>query len=262
MKFQYRDIKDNIVQITTSDERWYAREEKKDGQVIKRDFVPSVTWIAGHYPKGIGFYKWLADKGWNEAEAIKSSAGDKGSKIHSAIEQLLNGETVKINDKFLNPSTEELEELTAEEYEAIMSFVGWHNEAQPKVLKTEFNVFGEHFAGTVDFLCEIENNEGKMERWIIDFKTSQYVWPEHKIQLSAYKHLVDLEEEQEHKIAILQVGYNRNKKKFKFTEIEDCYDLFGAAYQIWRHESSNQQPSQKDFPIELTLNLKNNAESN
>ena len=33
--------------------------------------------IAGHYPKGIAFYKWLAEKGWDESQALKSAAGDK-----------------------------------------------------------------------------------------------------------------------------------------------------------------------------------------
>ena len=54
MKIQIRKVNEEkgVVQITTTDERWY----EKDGV-----FVPSVTWIAGHYPKGVQFYKWLAD---------------------------------------------------------------------------------------------------------------------------------------------------------------------------------------------------------
>jgi hypothetical protein len=73
------DEKKRIVQVTTTDERWYVREsaDEKTG-LPSYKYVPSVTWIAGHYPKGVGFYKWLADKGWNEAEAIKTAAGGKG----------------------------------------------------------------------------------------------------------------------------------------------------------------------------------------
>ena len=58
-----------IVQITTVDERWYLKKDK---------FVPSSTWIANYYPKGIGFNKWLASKGWDRAEALKQEAGEKG----------------------------------------------------------------------------------------------------------------------------------------------------------------------------------------
>lgn len=253
MKYIYKELKDGMVQITTSDERWYSKEEadNKKGNV-KRIFVPSVTWIAGHYPKGVGFYKWLANKGWDEAEALKSSAGDKGSKVHSAVEALLIGGTVKLDSAFINPSTEQAEELTVEEYEAVMSFAQWHKEVKPKVISIEKNVIGEKFAGTVDLVCEIKNKKGEAEKWVIDFKTSQYVWPEHEIQVSAYDHLLG----GGHRLGILQIGYKRNKKKFKFTEVENQFDLFEAAYKIWEKESSNQKPAQKDFPLEISLNKK------
>lgn len=80
------DEKRGIVQVTTSDERWYLKpstDPVTELPVYKP--VPSSTWIAEHWPKGIGFYRWLADKGWDEAEAIKAAAGDKGSAVHNAI---------------------------------------------------------------------------------------------------------------------------------------------------------------------------------
>jgi hypothetical protein len=87
-----KDKERGIVQITTFDERWYARPTEDPITKLPRfEFVPSVTWIADHYPKGVGFYKWLANKGWDEAEAIKSAAGDKGSKVHLAIADLIRG---------------------------------------------------------------------------------------------------------------------------------------------------------------------------
>jgi hypothetical protein len=74
MKKEIREVKDGIVQITTVDERWYVKALKDEEGILKVVFVPSITWIAGHYPKGIAFYKWLAGKGWDEAEALKQSA--------------------------------------------------------------------------------------------------------------------------------------------------------------------------------------------
>ena len=57
-----------IVQITVEDERWYSKPNpEKEEELI---YVPSVTWIASYYPKGERFYKWLASKGWDEAEAL------------------------------------------------------------------------------------------------------------------------------------------------------------------------------------------------
>jgi hypothetical protein len=237
MKIETRviDKEKGIVQITTNDERWYQ---------IKDFFVPSVTWIAGHYPKGVQFYKWLAEKGWDESQAIKQAAGDKGSKVHNACEDILRGKTVKIDDKYLNRSTGEMEELSVEEYECLMSLVGWLNEVNPVIINGEYNVVNPEFgyAGTVDLKCKIGE-----EIWLVDFKTGQNIWPEYELQVSAYRHA----DPQIQKTAILQLGYKRNKNKYKFTEIEDKFPLFLAAKQIWQEECGNQSPSQKDYPLEI-----------
>lgn len=240
------DKKSGLTQITIADERWYAFQ-KED---LTWDYVPSVTWIAGYYPKGIAFYKWLANKGWNESEALKSAAGDKGSKVHAAITDLLNGKEVKMEDSYINNSTEKLEPLTLEEYEAIMSFVAWHKETNPIYIASDLVVFNkEHgYAGTVDYVCFIGN-----QAYIIDFKTSAYVWPEHELQISAYKH--SSEQPEKYKLAILQLGYGRNKKGFKFNDIEDKFNLFLAARTIWKNETEGQVPSKKDYPLALKLGV-------
>jgi ATP-dependent exoDNAse (exonuclease V) beta subunit len=243
------DEKKGIMQITTVDERWYMREttEKKTG-LPQHTFVPSVTWITGHYPKGLAFYKWLAQKGWDEAEAIKQAAGDRGSKVHYAITDLLAGKEITMESKYLNHSIEKEEELNLEEYEALMSFADWFKETKPNIISNEIVVWNdEHgYAGTVDLVAEIAD-----EKWIIDFKTSQYVWPEHELQVSAYKHALELEGEA--KLGILQLGYKRNKHAYKFTELEDKFSLFLAAREIWKSENEGVEPKQKDYPLALSL---------
>lgn len=252
-----KNEKDKLIQITTTDERWYAFESQAEKTKLPTFiFVPSVTWICESYPKGIGFYKWLADKGWDEAEAIKAAAGDKGSKVHKAIESLLTGKPVRMEDKFFNPTTEQEEELTAEEYEALVSFADWFNSVKPKILATEISVVNKdlNYAGTVDFIAEIEG-----KTWLIDFKTGQNVWPSYDLQVSAYKHglkkPVDC-------LAILQIGYKRNKTGWKWNEMEDKFDLFLAAQKIWANDHGTEKPSQKDLPIELLLNLPEEIKSN
>ena len=101
------DKEKNIIQITVCDERWYVKDSVNPvTRLPEYKFVPSVTWIAGHYPKGIGFYKWLANTGWNESEAIKNAAGDKGSKVHSAIVDLIDGKEVKMDSQYENKTTD------------------------------------------------------------------------------------------------------------------------------------------------------------
>ncbi len=225
-----------VIQITTLSERWYQKGDL---------FVPSVTWIASYYPAGIGFYKWLAERSWDESEAIKIAAGDKGSKVHKAIEDLMMGKELKIDDKYLNHSKNEPEELTVQEWECIMSFADWYNKVKPKIKGFEQVIFDEeyNYAGTVDLVAEINGVDT-----LIDIKTSQSIWPAHELQVSAYAHTLKLPAR-----AILQVGYRMNKTKYKYTEIDDKFDLFLAAKKIWENEAGKQQPKQKDYPTIIKL---------
>ena len=271
MKKEIREVdaKRQVMQITTSDERWYLKASKDAVTGLPTYIpVPSVTWVAGFWPKGVQFYKWLADKGWDEAEAAKSAAGDKGSKVHLAIEMILNGEEFRIDTKVLNKYTEQLEDLTYEELQCVKSFCDWRAETKPEILATETTIFSDihGYAGTVDLVCKIEGVP-----YVIDFKTSKQVWREHELQISAYRMALEngenpLKEKNANgtetgkmvdisgmKMAILQVGYSRNKMGYKFTEIEDQFANFKVAHQIWKSEIGDNTPgfTQKDFPLIL-----------
>jgi hypothetical protein len=54
------------------------------------------------------------------------------------------------------------------------------------------------------------------------------------------------------KLAILQIGYRRNKAGYKWNEVEDQFPLFLAARQIWAKECEGQQPKRRDHPIVLS----------
>ncbi len=269
------DEKRGIVQITVADERWYTKPGKDpETDIPVYTAVPSVTWISGFWPKGIGFYKWLADRGWDEAEAAKQAAGDKGSRVHLAIEKILNGEEFRIDTKVAdkNRSTEQdaaFSELTYEELLCVKSFIDWRNEAKPEVIATETTIFSERggYAGTVDCVCRID---GKL--YVIDFKTSKQVWKEHELQISAYRVALEngenplyernangtdsnkLVDVSNLKTAVLQVGYERNRAGYKFTEIDDAFPLFKVAQQIWKAEIGDNTPgfSKRDFPVVLS----------
>lgn len=235
------DEKRKIIQITTEDERWYSKPE--GDKVI---YVPSVTWICDHYPKGIAFYKWLAGKGWDETEGIKREAAERGSKIHQAVEVLIKGGVVGIDTTFLNRETNQHETLSADEYEAVMSFTHWWKVTKPEVIQNEYVIFSPQndYAGTVDLVCRIGSDE-----WVIDFKTGQNIWPSYELQVSAYARAIM----GNFRLGILQLGYKRNTKKYKFTEVQDKFDLFLAAKQIWSNECANIEPLQREFPLELKL---------
>lgn len=267
------DEKSGTIQITTQDERWYTKpSEDKETKLPIYKYVPSVTWIAGFYPAGIGYYKWLANHGWDEAEALKIEAGNKGSKVHLAVADILLGKEVRIDSKYPNRDGVP-EELTVEEIECIQSFVDWQKENPGEVIAFEVVLFSDkhNYAGTADCIYKTTEVEQisktkdaiKIETdtyWLIDFKTGQYVWPSHEIQISAYRECIvngengfqKLPPTADLKLAILQLGYKMNKKRYKFTEIEPQFDLFLAAQKIWKKECENQTPKQRDYNIVLS----------
>lgn len=265
-----KDKKRGIYQITTTDERWYTVEtENAETRLPEFKFIPSVTWITGYVYKGIEFYKWLANKGWDQAEAIKAEAGDKGSRVHHACELLIAGKEVGMEIKLKTNGSEEEKELTPEEYKAIVSFAAWFNKEMPEVVMNEVTIISliHNFAGTVDFVCRING-----QLWLIDFKTSQYIWPSMGAQISAYKHGViemaaegrvpfTVEEAQQMKLGILQLGYRLNKRGYKLTELDDKFEsLFLPAQQFWKEATVSEKPKQYELPIKVKLELKKKEE--
>lgn len=248
----------SIMQITTIDERWYAfPSENKTTGLPEYKFIPSATWIASYYPKGVAFYQWLASKGWEEAEAIKIAAGNRGSHVHLGCEIIEEQGSLSIDYCFKNEETQFLEPMTTEEIICLQSFTKWWNDTKPELLASEMTVLGGYYAGTLDRIYRING-----QIWIVDFKTSKSIWEEQKLQVSSYKHAninfaefgITADEWAARKVGILQLGYTLNKNGYKFTEIDDKYDLFQIAYRIWQNENPNAKPKQKDLPLMLTIN--------
>src|SRR6185369_15452563 len=148
--------------------------------------------------------------------------------------------------------------LNTEEYEAVLSFRSfWDSIADlhPKVIKPEFLIWAERYAGTGDLLIEVDK-EGGREVWLIDLKTSQNVLDSHMIQLNAYFHAPIYVEAggeefkvEPNRMFILQLGYRRNKNRWKLTEVEDDMGKFEIAYKIWEYEHSGETPFQRDLPL-------------
>lgn len=243
-----------ICRVTTADERWYGKEIKNEETGLPEiKWLPSVTWIKSYYYTSPYLIKWIADQGITEADRIKKEAGIKGDKIHQATETIDKGLPIDIiKDKFLNKDRGELEELTADEVEAVLSYRDYLDEVNPEIVTNEMVVFSDIYAGTLDRIYRING-----QIWIIDIKTSQSIWKDMIIQLSSYSHAdidyfslgITDEEWKNRKLAILQLGYQKNKKFWKFTEVQDRYDLFEIAYKTWQEENSGATPKQRDYPL-------------
>jgi hypothetical protein len=262
------DKERGIARITTLDERFYSRErEAPDTGLPIIEFRGSITYKAKFYPKGKGYDMWQRKNG-DDADTILALAGERGTKVHQAIEVLNNGEQVKMADRFTSNITGQSEELTPDEYWCVMTYKAWWDaegskeydiiEAEdviwPEIAKTPHN--GDLHSEEGGIFCFAATRDIKLRRksdgtiGTVDVKTSKDIYPPHVIQVSAIA-AADGDDWQ----AILQVGYTRNKAGYKFTEVERRLDLLRAATTIWAYETDGEKPLQRDYPLSLTLNL-------
>jgi hypothetical protein len=244
-----RQVTDNVIQITLDEDRWYYIQDKNI-------YLPSVTWILDSYPKGIGYKKWLANIGdWEQSQKIFQDAGERGGKVHNAIEALLYNKPLS----FWAPMPEH-DKFTIGEWQLINYFVDWFKTYKPVTQAIETTVFDidEKYAGTVDYICLIDEGlldgkkpTGKLVKCLIDWKTSGAIYETHKIQVAAYQNcLTDID-----RIFILRLG-SRHKSHYEFFEvtgIESLYKAFLATKDIFIHENGEPEPKFIDIPEILSL---------
>lgn len=257
---------DGVIQITTLDERWYAKtlKETVDKKTVERTiYNPAITWIAKYSPMGVGLLKHYARLGWDEATLLRDEAGERGSRIHQACDILLQGGSVKFEDKFIDPDDPENEKLmrplTPDEYSVVMTFADWWEDFllthDVQVVDTEKTVWFDFpeeegkprrygYAATRDFKLIVDGKPAAF-----DIKTGQHIYLPYEIQLSAIKHA----DPDDPDIFILQIGYKMNKRGWKLTPVEDDFGAVQAAMYYWRKANPDSKPKQKDYPPVITL---------
>jgi len=106
----------------------------------------------------------------------RDEAGDRGRRLHSAIEDFLNakdGSTVNIDEDLEKP---------------FKKFMYWWERNEIETIETECPIWSEDgggYKGKFDLACYI-TREGKKILYLIDFKTSPRIYDEMSMQLAAY----------------------------------------------------------------------------
>lgn len=108
------------------------------------------------------------DKARFEFRKVSQKALNIGSEVHNAIEKHLQGLDYALTTKKAK--------------KAFQAFLDWENEVNLKPIKLEHTVFGNKWAGTLDF-------EGyyKGKKYVIDWKTSKAFYKEMDYQAAAYR---------------------------------------------------------------------------
>ena len=134
----------------------------------------------------------------NAAENFKEvsqTALDIGSETHAVIEHWL-----KTGEEHLNPRPEVLN--------AFRAFKAFFTEHNMKTHKIEFSVFGDYWAGTLDWFGEFDN-----KLYVIDWKTSRSHYPnQHGPQIAAYRSRVNAKVEG---CAVLRIDKETGLPDFK-----------------------------------------------
>jgi len=165
------EISDDYQQVTMPDSRYYRRNG---------NYYPSITHVLGSYPKGKYFEDWLKKVGYS-AEWIVKKAAEEGTLVHEMIEDWLNGKEIKFLYDDGNPK------MPSHVWQMFLRFVDFWETYNPTLIEAEVHLFSDKIqvAGTCDLVCEIEI-DGKMERWIIDFKTSNHLQTTYDLQGAIY----------------------------------------------------------------------------
>ena len=102
-------------------------------------------------------------------EQLRDEAMDIGSQVHYLIEQYLLG----------NPYDDLINEKTQLPFEA---FLQWQKARKFKLVKAEHPVWSKkRYAGTLDCVAYLNN-----KLYVIDFKTSNAIYPEYLLQVASY----------------------------------------------------------------------------
>jgi len=107
-------------------------------------------------------------------QKIKEEAGDIGTQAHKLVEKINRGETI---------SDSEWDSLDVRVQNAVNAYKKWRDKTGYVAIKNEQIIYSKKYkyAGTLDSLGEINN-----KLVLVDFKTSNNLYPEFWLQLSAY----------------------------------------------------------------------------
>ena len=241
-------LKPFIVELAkTLSQHWYhvwrAQPDGSKGEYI--GVFPSSTTILNAYPQSTHLTQWIAEKGWNESQRIKSEAGERGTRIHTATEMLEDG--VELVDM----------DFGLEEWWKICSFVDWHREFNPEMIAKEFAVFSESgkYAGRLDRIYRIAG-----EITLLDIKSSSGIHEHFPLQFASYAHAIEENTDIEIvQTACLQLGA-QNSKSYRFVvypDWRDHYKVFENVRGVWQYEYLDSKKNPKGPPIlDLPLRLK------
>lgn len=275
-----------LQRVEWFDDRYYYCQHP-DGREGR---FPSSTHILG-VVKNHALVRWQMEVGAEEAGRRLREAGDRGTRIHDAIEKYLNGGAV-IYNPFNRPqySPEEVAEIRQkfnnnvailerqEEYWQVIKFTQWVKEVDPGVVATERMVcsFDYGYAGTLDYLFDIQEGHYKIAGreplfikgglWLADEKSSNDVHESYNLQVASYvKAYEEMFPELAGKINGALIIHTNAKTRTGIEglntilrtreQIEEDFDHFKDILRVWKWNNPTEKPVIRDFPSIVSLKI-------
>ena len=157
-------------------ERWKINQNREQVIDVACDVYDAFRKTEPADRSSVGFraviLDWLGDARRDEQKA--SRAADKGKLVHSYIQTLLNRELGAI---------EPLPDIAPELLAGVEQWKQWREAVGMKPRFVEFTVHHPDYgyAGTTDCVGEIGG-----QLWIMDWKTTTGIYPNHKVQIASY----------------------------------------------------------------------------
>lgn len=186
-----------VWQINSKGHRYYYKYNEEG----EPEFYPSVTTILSQtMPTPPHLVKWIADKGYEQAEAYKQERAYYGTFMHAQFEELIINRCYDLDalkGKLLsymqfNKLPEEFIYYADDFKKDILAFAQFVIDYDVKPIAVEISLVHpvHKYAGMIDLPCTMKASPKSTERInaIVDFKSGRKgFFEEHEIQLHLYK---------------------------------------------------------------------------
>ena len=265
--------------VETSDKNIFRLANRKgDWKMYYDKKADKYMWAVSHildvgYNKGIGFVIWLLSKTSEEAKQILEETGNRGTRVHMAVANLVIGNSVKLDDVYIDRITGHGRKLTDEEWGFIRSFAQFVEDYKPISISLEQTISStkKGCAGTYDWICTIEltakvgiGKNAKIKkrrvRVLLDFKTSSAIHDAYNMQLGAYWDILrERKQASGLHTAVLRLG-TKHKCGYEFklwTPKQTAYHVkvFNAIKVIHMFKEGPPEPTIKEFPAEIKVDI-------
>jgi hypothetical protein len=195
--------------------------------------VPGTTTVIGRFKDSGALMHWAFQQGRSGAERLYDAAekaADIGTLAHAMVEASIKGEAPE--SVFNGAAAEDCAKAT----NAFNEYLEWAAQTDVKIIAQEMHLVSEEyrFGGTPDAIGMIGNS-----LCLLDWKTSNAVYPDHAIQLAAYRQLWNENHpDQPLTGASYLLRFSKNYPDFearKFGDLSEAWEIFKhyrAAYDL------------------------------